>query len=783
MRREVGRVTALVVAGLAAQAALANSGPGAAAAGTAVVVRHHTMLAAQPQGGDPNSTVIHQLEAPNWSGYIDIGGGGAVTAATGCWTVPSVSATAEATYSASWLGIDGATNGYLIQTGTEQDWSSPSGSAPYSAEYSAWWEIITPTKASFASDITMTITPGDVMCARISEEAPGSWSISLDDRSTGTPFSTVQAYGGPGESAEWIMESPTVCSSITEKCTVGPLADYGQATFDLATVNGLDPDLTPDDAVVMFTDPETPAISTPSVPNLDTDGFNVAYGAAAPPPPPSVSPDQGPAAGGQPVTLSGSGFETGAAVTFGTTPATGVTVVSASQLTAVTPPGSGTVTVTVTNPGGPPEPDLFAYTYVMTGAYTSLTPFRICDTRHATGTECSGSAADNRVGQGQTMAFQVTGVGGPGGQVVPSNAQAAVLNVTAISGSAGTYLTLFPSGSPLPPTSNLNVPAGVNQANLAVVPLGSGGQISIYNSAGAINVAVDVEGYFAAPAGSPSPGEFHAMPPLRICDTRAGTGTECSGTPLGAGQWTRVVLSGLPAGATAGTPSIPANGTAEAAALNLTAVSGTAATYLSVVPPSSADSCPSGAPSFSNLNVNAQTNLPNRVIVPLGPDQDVCVYNSLGSINFILDLNGWFGNGNEATRGALFSAITPTRICDTRAATGTECSGDSLSPGQVLTVPVAGAGSLPPASGSSPPVAVIANVTAVSGTAATYLTLYPAGGEPTPTASDLNVGPGQDTPNLVIVQLAASGINAGSIDLYNDLGTIDAIVDVQGWFS
>ena len=416
-------------------------------------------------------------------------------------------------------------------------------------------------------------------------------------------------------------------------------------------------------------------------------------------------------------------------------------------------------------------------------AYTALSPSRICDTRTAavTGysTECS---SDGPLGQGATMTFQVTGVGS---EPVPSDAQSVVLNVTAISGTAGTFLTAFPAGSAVPTASNINVNAATNQANLVVVALGAGGQVSIYNSLGSINVAVDVEGYFAAPSGSSSvPGLFHPISPLRICDSRSGTGTACSGSPLGPGQWTRVVVSGCPTGDPTCTPSVPATDAA-AVALNLTAVSGTSLTYMAVEPAGAGGTCPSGTPQFSNVNVNAQTNLPNRVIVPLGPANDVCVYNSLGSINFILDVNGWFGNGSESTQGAEFYAVSPLRICDTRDELAvnysTECSDATLTQGGTLTIPVAGVDSLPADGGATPPVAVIANVTAVSGSAFTYFTLYPANVS-LPNASDLNVSPQQNTPNLVIVQLPATGGNAGEVDLYNNQGSIDAIVDVAGWF-
>jgi glycosidase len=67
----------------------------------------------------------------------------------------------------------------------------------------------------------------------------------------------------------------------------------------------------------------------------------------------SVDPSVGPAAGGTPVTLSGSGFLGGASVRFGAVLATGVEVTSSSSIQVVTPPGSaGAVTLRVTNPDG-----------------------------------------------------------------------------------------------------------------------------------------------------------------------------------------------------------------------------------------------------------------------------------------------------------------------------------------------------------------------------------------------------------------------------------------------
>lgn len=65
-----------------------------------------------------------------------------------------------------------------------------------------------------------------------------------------------------------------------------------------------------------------------------------------------VSPGKGLAAGGTATTLTGAGFTGATQVSFGSTLATNVHVISDTQLTATAPAGSGTVTVSVTTPSG-----------------------------------------------------------------------------------------------------------------------------------------------------------------------------------------------------------------------------------------------------------------------------------------------------------------------------------------------------------------------------------------------------------------------------------------------
>lgn len=113
-----------------------------------------------------------------------------------------------------------------------------------------------------------------------------------------------------------------------------------------------------------------------------------------------------------------------------------------------------------------------------------------------------------------------------------------------------------------------------------------------------------------------------------------------------------------------------------------------------------------------------------------------------------------------------YHPLSPTRILDTRtsAPVGQSASTD---------LQVAGAGGVP-ASGVG---AVAVNLTGTQPTAATFVTVYPTG-EARPNASNLNLLPGQTTPNMVIIKLGAGG----RVTLYNNLGSTHLIVDVMGWF-
>jgi len=499
----------------------------------------------------------------------------------------------------------------------------------------------------------------------------------------------------------------------------------------------------------------------------------------------SLTPATGPASGGQLVTVAGSDFAVNSTFTFnGATvlPTTGS--LTPDSFTFTTPPGpSGLVEAQVQDSlGTSPITVGSGYIYVGLANYIPLSPFRILDTRS---TSCVQCTTDPTLGPGATDKLQLTGVTGLAvTDPIQTNATAVVINVTEVAGTANSLLTVYPYGIRLPSASNLNFAPGKVIANLVTVTLGQGGAVNIYNALGTVNVVADVEGYFEPEASTDVVGEFHPISPVRVCDTRTTSPTPvCKAHGALSSSDSMVVnVTGIGSGSN----MIPTDGSAAAAVVNLTGVAGTALTLLSLSPTNASGQCsygPGHGSPFSTINLTPGLVAANRVMVALGPsttggpDNSLCVYNAAGSINFIIDANGWYGGGT-APVGAQYQAIQPTRICDTRSG-GAGCAKHLVAPPTASLITVAGQGGLP--SGSTV-VAVIANLTAIAPTTATYLVEYPAN-IALPNASDINLSAGEVLPNLTVVQLdPVVGADLGDVDLYNAAGSANAVIDIEGWF-
>jgi sugar lactone lactonase YvrE len=97
-----------------------------------------------------------------------------------------------------------------------------------------------------------------------------------------------------------------------------------------------------------------------------------------------------------------------------------------------------------------------------------------------------------RLGEEDTHTFAVAGRGG----VPATGVSAVVLDVSAVNPTSTGHLTVYPDDTERPAPATLHFRAGRTTSNLVVVPVGSGGGLNVYNSAGSTRVAVDVLGYF-----------------------------------------------------------------------------------------------------------------------------------------------------------------------------------------------------------------------------------------------------------------------------------------------
>jgi hypothetical protein len=184
--------------------------------------------------GEPHSEPVHLLPTPgphisgtsqtaessNWSGYVATGS--QFTGVSGQWIVPTVTPSQASKSSATWIGIDGVTNTSLIQTGTSQDTSGGK------TTYFAWYELLPALSVPIEY-----VSPGDEMKASIVQDTADTWTIAIDDVTSGQDASGVVTYSTPGTSAEWIEEAPS--SATGQQLT---LADFGTAQCSKLAVSG-----------------------------------------------------------------------------------------------------------------------------------------------------------------------------------------------------------------------------------------------------------------------------------------------------------------------------------------------------------------------------------------------------------------------------------------------------------------------------------------------------------------------------------------------------------------
>lgn len=382
--------------------------------------------------------------------------------------------------------------------------------------------------------------------------------------------------------------------------------------------------------------------------------------------------------------------------------------------------------------------------------FIPVTPTRIADTRSGLGGQSGALGANG------AFDLQVTG------PLVPSNATAVVLNVTAALPTATGNIEVYPtpsSGSAAPLVSNLNLAAGRNSANAVVVSLPTSGKIRIKNAAGNTQVIVDVAGYYV-PTGTANALPYSPLTPTRVLDTRTGMGIATGA--LGAGKSADLKVAGV--------AGVPAN--ASAVVLNLTGLPGASKTFITAYPAGAASIL-----NVSNLNLTPGETRANLITVPVGNDGDISLFNDAGTAGLVADVAGYYGAGaaNE------YVPLSPLRILDTRSTTYSTTGNSKLGAARTLALQVTG--TLTTSNGEvqvpSTATAAVFNLTGANATGNTYLAAYPSTGTTPPTTSNVNILAGTTVPNLAVVQLPPTG---GAITIYNNVGTTNVLADLAGYF-
>ncbi len=334
--------------------------------------------------------------------------------------------------------------------------------------------------------------------------------------------------------------------------------------------------------------------------------------------------------------------------------------------------------------------------------FVGVTPMRIIDTRSGTGTSPAPIKA------GCTLVAALPGA--------PAGTTAVAVTLTTTGAAANGFTTAYPCGTPQPNVSAVQILAGRDVPGTTVVPVGPAGTICVLTSVDT-DLVIDVLGWFA-----PGGHRFTGQVPERLLDTRrpAPVAPVTPVAPVATGTTTRVQVAGT---------SRPADATG--VSVNLTASGAKTGGYVTAFP------CGGPQPDTSVLNVRPGVDVANHAVVALDALGGFCLWNS-APVHLIADIDGWYAPGT----GSLTSFSSPRRVVDSRSNAGTT---GPWTAGESRAIDVGDAAT-----------AVVFELSGIDAQRAGYVTVFPCGAAP-PDASVLNVNPGANVANLVIVPTDAEG--------------------------
>lgn len=382
------------------------------------------------------------------------------------------------------------------------------------------------------------------------------------------------------------------------------------------------------------------------------------------------------------------------------------------------------------------------------GELIPVNPARLLDTAAAIG------APRAPIGASGVLAVQVTGRGG----VPASGVGSVIVNVSTrrATNSAG-FVTVFPAGAARPAMWTLVPVPGLTVSNLTTVRLGTGGRLSVYNSAGTTDVIIDVVGWYSSTTG-PNGARYHSLKPSRVINSAQGVGVPRAA--MRAGTTLKVDLRKK--------GGIPATGVT-VVALNVTAVGATAAGALTVFPGDRV------RPTISNVPFGPRATVSNMVVVRLPANGVVQFFNSAGTTNVTVDVLGYWTTAATGNSGR-FIPISTTRAFDTAKLGGPQ------SPGSIYAYQIGGRNGV-----AHDAVAAVLNISAVRPSASGYLRVYADDLCSPPATSSLHFVAGRSVANAAFSTLSlprSCAVLRAAVDVYNSsAGNTNVTVDVIGYFT
>jgi len=218
----------------------------------------------------------------NWCGYAAVSSvsspaDGFVDSVTGDWVIPTLTPnSSQSTYVATWVGIDGFSDGTVEQIGTEQDCVNGV------QENYAWIEFY-PGPSRMTG---LTVNTGDSFTASVAYEGGNLFTLSITDLTTGQSYSRTRSANAQRQSAEWVVEAPSSTQGVL------PLANFSEVNFTDAqftdnngTTYAIDGLGSGTYAAINLNDPNggtaNPSALTDSAYPNGPSSFSVAYGAPA----------------------------------------------------------------------------------------------------------------------------------------------------------------------------------------------------------------------------------------------------------------------------------------------------------------------------------------------------------------------------------------------------------------------------------------------------------------------------------------------------------------------